>query len=242
MRFLLGCAFALITQQAVAQEAPGSCRYPFAGPARGLVKFVIREGFQYTSTAAVEAKFRSKEFQTYFFDPAKRFNYDSIFHRCFAHLRDSLGTDVLCERVFLYPNSFGISSDGTEFKLEVAFSYPLLRETPTAMTNPMASRYETTNIVYYYRRTPNGKVTIAYPQNLLNCHNRADCGITVTRAQALAMLRQRGLLRPNDKVRLDVAGRSWQVTLSEDDWLSRHLTIDLQTGAFSAVTEMRRID
>ena len=236
------CVLVAASDCSFAQSVSGKCRYPFAASATTLVKFVIREGYQYSSVAKVEAQFRSKEFRKYFYNPTKALNYDSIFHRCFAHLRDSLGESVFCQNVYLYPNSFNISPDGKEYTLSVGFTYPnLKREAPIRQGMSM-SYNETTNINYKYRKTPDGKTVITYPQNVLNCRNRADCGITVTRAKARAMLEQRGLVRPADKVHLAVAGRFWEVTLSENDWLFRHLTIDLQTGTFSAVRESRRID
>ncbi len=218
------------------------CRYPFDQSADSLVKFVISDIYRLQSDKQINAKFHSKDFNKYFYDPDSKINHDSVFQICFNDLRENLGTELLCSNVDLYINSFYNSENGRNFALSVGFTYPVLKREEPVRIGTFTSNYERINIEYKYSVNNEGKIFIEFPNNVPVCNGQPNCNIYVTREKALEILKHWGLMKDNDNARLSVNGLNWEVTLTSDDWSFRHLKINIQTGQLHDFKESHRID
>ena len=104
------------------------------------------------------------------------------------------------------------------------------------------SNTERINIKFIYYRDENGKMIIKYPDNVPNCNGYSDCGIKITREEAYKILNDQNLIKKNTRVFMEVNGMNWDVSLSEDEWTTRHVSIHLTTGEISKVRTSQRID
>jgi hypothetical protein len=219
-----------------------NCRYPFEQSADSLVKFVIADIYGLHSDIQLNAKIHSKEFNKYFYNPDSEINHDSIFQICIDDLREKLGTELLCNNVDLYINSFYNSENGRNFAFSVGFTYPILKREEPVRIGTFTSNYERINIEYKYSVNSERKVSIVFPKNIPECNGLTNCNIYVTREKALESLKHWGLMKENDNVKLSVNGLNWEVILTSDDWSFRHLKINFQTGKFYDFKESHRID
>jgi hypothetical protein len=58
----------------------------------------------------------------------------------------------------------------------------------------------------------------------------------------LELLKNSGIIKENDTITMEIQGLTWNVTLTQDDWSFRHLSINIQTGEFSNFSGSHRID
>ena len=223
-------------------QSISDCKYPFNASADSLVKFVIKDIYKYTTRQEVEAKFNSKAFRHYFFNPTLSINYDSVFQKCISYLRGKLGNRLLCNNIFLSVNSFNNGLEGNPFKLDFTFTYPVIkRDAPINFGNAV-SYYETTNFVFEYGLAADKKLYIKYPLDIPICANKADCGIIVTRDKGLEILKAKGIVKPNDRIDMRLFGTHWDIQLTDDGWSFRNYSINIQTGELVRLNDAHRID
>lgn len=223
-------------------DSVNHCRYPFFQSADSLVKFVIKDIYGYHSSKKVNRKFNSVDFQKSFYNPELKPNYDSIFHICINHLETHLGKRLLCKNVDMYLNSFYLAKDQKHFGLNFGFTYPVLKRQEPVRIGNFTSYYERIIIEYHYSINNDGTIDIQYPNNVPYCLNKDDCNINITREKALEILKHWGLIKENDTVGLTIDGIYWHVSLTSNGWISRHLSINIQTGKLSNFYTSHRID
>ena len=241
MRLLLVIVFFACSTTSFAQSIP-DCNYPFNASADSLVRFVVKDVYKYTTRQEVEAKFNSKEFKHYFYNPSLSINYDSVFQECITYLRVKLGTRFLCNNISLSINSFVNSQESNPFKLDFIFTYPVIkRDTPINSGNAV-SYYETTNFVFEYELAADRKLYVKYPLDIPICANKADCGIIVTRDKGLEILKAQGIVKPNDRIDMRIFGTHWDIQLTDDGWSFRKYSINIQTGELVRLKDAHRID
>lgn len=198
---------------------------------------MINDIYRYNNNSHnIETKFNSIEFKKYFYDSALPINYDSIFTICIQYLKDKLGEKLVCKNIDMYINSFNIYNNKQDFWLEFGFTYPILKK------EKCVNCYERINLKFKYCIDFCGDIAIFFPQNIPDCNNQEDCGIKITREKAIELLKDNGIIKENDTITLEVQGLKWNVTLTQNGWSFRHLSINIQTGELSNFHGSQRID
>ena len=231
MKYNILIVFLLITFSLFGQQTnTKNCKYPFNSSADSLVKFIINDIYRYNNNSHnIEAKFNSIEFKKYFYDSTLPINYDSIFTVCIQYLIAKIGEKLVCQNIDMYINSFNIYNNKQDFWIEFGFTYPILKN-------------ERINLKFKYCIDFCGDIAIFFPQNIPDCNNQENCGIKITREKAIELLKNSGIIKEKDNITMEVQGLKWKVTLTEDGWSFRHLSINIQTGEFSNFGGSHRID
>lgn len=241
-RMKILAAFFCMLSFSLQAQAQNNCRYPYEQSADSLVKFVLADIYYLNNHRQVEAKFNAPWFKENFYNPEIPINYDSIFEVCIQHLTQNIGTELLCNNIDLYVNSFYTSKEKNEFYFSVGFTYPVLKREKPIGIGTFTSYYERINLYYNYSVNEAGKVRIDFPSNIPNCDGQPDCNISVTREKVMEILNFWGFIKENDTIHLEVNGDFWNVALYTDKWVSRSLKINIHTGKISELHVSHRID
>lgn len=217
-------------------------RYPFYQSADSLVKFVISDIYKIHDAKKINEKLESKQFKQHFFNTDSKINHDSIFKICFKHLESKIGTELMCNNVDLFLNSFSTSKVEENFSLSMGFSYPILKLEKPIRNGTSRYYFERIVIRYKYSVDSEGIINISYPENIPECNGKKDCNILITRQNAEEILNHWGLIKKDDTLIMIVNGLNWEIKLASNNWEVRMLKIDIQTGKLWDFKIARRID
>lgn len=259
-----------MTRLTFSQEARfGSSHFYFTCSADTLARHITNDiNGLYRDYYKNNRKFDSVIFKEYFYNSKLFSLYKTIFDTCLEYLKDKLGNKFACQYINQFHNQVLVTKYKKEIQIDFNLVLPVFKNFLKNENKFLKNQNNDSVRVYYDSLTkiqyhlPKyipinflttiisfnicidsiNKLAIDYPKNLNDCEKKENCDVSITFKNAIELLEHKKIIKNNDHLSFRTDGFFLIVSLTQDGWSFRNISIDLKTGETKVLGQTRRID